>query len=192
MSDSPATTKRQTIAAFEAFLKRPENADRLFELIDGEIVEKLPTEFHNLIRDFLLVTLWNFIVPRKLGRVTAETRTRANVEDRYNDRLPDISFTRAERVLPVVKTGAVPQIPDLCIKVQSPDDYPKMMREKAEYYLQNGAQQVWLVYTKKEFVEVLFADGNYDHYLKGEVLSGGDLIPGFSLAIDDLFDVSER
>jgi len=192
MSDSPTTTKRQTVDAFEAFLKQPENAARLFELIDGEIVEKMPTEFHNLIRDFLLVTLWNYIVPRKLGRVTAETRTRANAEDRYNDRLPDISFTTAARVQPVVKSGPVPQIPDLCVEIQSPDDYPKLMREKAAYYLQNGAQQVWLVYTKKEFVEVLFADGNYDHYLKGEVLSGGDLIPGFSVAVEAIFDLSDR
>lgn len=31
-----------TEAEFEAFIQRPENADRLFELINGEIVEKVP------------------------------------------------------------------------------------------------------------------------------------------------------
>ena len=39
-------TKTYTIEEFERFLALPENADRLFELIDGEIVEKMPTEEH--------------------------------------------------------------------------------------------------------------------------------------------------
>jgi Uma2 family endonuclease len=46
-----------TLPEFEVFIARPENADRLFELINGEIVEKLPTREHgiiagNIITDF--------------------------------------------------------------------------------------------------------------------------------------------
>jgi hypothetical protein len=46
-----ATVKEQihTVEEFEAFIQRPENADRLFELIDGEIVEKVPTEEHGVL-----------------------------------------------------------------------------------------------------------------------------------------------
>lgn len=109
---------------------------------------------------------------------------------RYNDRLPDIGFTTTERLLPIVERGAVPQIPDFCIEIQSPDDYPRLMRAKANYYLQNGAQQIWLVFTKKQLVEVLFPDGNYEHYVKGDTLTPGDLIPGFSISVNEVFDVS--
>ncbi len=35
-----------TADAFEAFMARPENADRLFELINGEIIEKMPSNPH--------------------------------------------------------------------------------------------------------------------------------------------------
>jgi Uma2 family endonuclease len=189
MSDAPVIGKRYTVNEFEAFLALPENDDRLFELIDGEIVEKMPTELHNIIKSILFVALWGWIVPRKLGRVTTETRVRAHAGETHNDRLPDIGFTAKARLLPVVAEGAVPQIPDLCVEIQSPRDYPKDMRAKGEYYLANGAQQVWLVYTKKKFIEVLFPDGNYEHYLIGEVLTAGDLIPGFSIPVAEVFDV---
>jgi Uma2 family endonuclease len=189
MTNAPRIDERYTIDAFEAFLAMPENVDRLFELIDGVIVEKMPTELHNLIVGILFNALWNWVVPRKLGRVTTETRVRARRDDMDNDRLPDIGFTTKARLLPVVSEGAVLQIPDLCIEVQSPRDYPKEMRAKAEYYIANGAQQVWLVYTKKKFIEVLYADGSYDHFLMGEIVSTGDLIPGFSIAVADVFDI---
>jgi Uma2 family endonuclease len=182
--------ERYTVEQFEAFLALPENDDRLFELIDGEIVEKMPTELHNIIRQIVLIAIWSFVVPRRLGRVTSDTRTRASPDDRYNDRLPDIGFTTAARLLPIVERGAVPQIPDLCIEVQSPDDYPKKMHAKASYYLQHGAQQVWLIFTAKQLVEVHFPDGNFEHYVKGDTLTPDDLIPGFSIAIATIFDVS--
>lgn len=38
-----------TVEEFEAFIAEAENVDRLFELIDGEIFEKMPTEEHSLI-----------------------------------------------------------------------------------------------------------------------------------------------
>ncbi|MEO8393156.1 MAG: Uma2 family endonuclease [Chloroflexota bacterium] len=38
-----------TIEDFEQFITQPENRDRRFELINGEIVEKMPTESHGII-----------------------------------------------------------------------------------------------------------------------------------------------
>lgn len=44
-----ARQQRYTTAAFEQFIALPENADRRFELIAGEIVEKMPAQFHAAI-----------------------------------------------------------------------------------------------------------------------------------------------
>ena len=41
--------KLVTVVEFEQFLALLENGDRSFELIHGEIVEKVPTEEHGLI-----------------------------------------------------------------------------------------------------------------------------------------------
>jgi Uma2 family endonuclease len=177
--------------AFEAHLALPQNSERRFELIHGVIVEKMPSLFHNLIAGILFVALWVFNRDHELGEVVYETRFRANPDDRENDRLPDISFTRKARLLPVPKRGAVPQIPDLCIEIQSPDDYPKMMRDKAAYYLGNGAQQVWLIFTKKPLIEVMYPDGQSEFFYPGDILTGGDLLPGFAIAVDEIFKVRQ-
>jgi Uma2 family endonuclease len=41
--------KLYTVDEFETFIARPEHADRLFELINGEIVEKMPTQRHGVV-----------------------------------------------------------------------------------------------------------------------------------------------
>ena len=41
--------KEITVEEFEQFLRLPEYQGRLFELINGEIVEKMPTEEHGTI-----------------------------------------------------------------------------------------------------------------------------------------------
>jgi Uma2 family endonuclease len=186
------SVQQWTAEAFEQFLMQPENADRRFELINGEIVEKMPTELHNIVSIILVVAFRLFVKQHRLGRVTYETRVRANPKDIHNDRIPDISFTRKERLLPITREGAVPQIPDLCVEVQSPDNYPKQMRTKAAWYLANGAQQVWILYTKKQLVEVQFADGNFDILTIGDELTGGDLLPGFSIPVAELFDLENE
>jgi len=176
-----------TVDEFEDFIRRPENADRLWELIDGEFVEKVPTERHSIIAGNCYSPLREFVKSRGLGRVVFEVRYRAP-DDQHNSRIPDVAFTSATRLLPVVEEGAVPLIPDLCIEVQSPNDSPQKMRDKAAYYLANGARLVWLVYPKKRMVEVLYPNGEFDIFRDGETLSGGDVIPGFSLPVRDIFE----
>jgi Uma2 family endonuclease len=62
------------------------------------------------------------------------------------------------------------------------------MRDKAAYYLANGARLVWLVYPKKRMVEVLYPNGEFDIFSEGETLSGGEVVPGFTMAVQDVFE----
>ena len=191
MDHSPPT-HAVSIDEFEAFLALPENSDRLFELIEGEIVEKMPTELHNMISVIIVVALRTFVKEHDLGRVTYETRVRASKDDKKNDRLPDISFTRKARLLPIVRQGAVPQLPDLCVEIQSPSNYPRQMRKKAEYYLENGVSRVWLVYSDKEIVEVISPSGEFALLIKGDMLTDDELLPGFTLPIADIFNLENE
>jgi len=179
--------KLYTVEEFETFITLPENQERLFELIDGEIFEKIPTEEHGVLGADLSRVLGNFVKPRKLGRVAVEARHRAG-NDNFNDLLPDVSFTSKERMLPLVKKGAVPQIPDLAIEIQSPNDSVKKMRAKAEYYLANGARMVWLLYPKKRLIEVWTKDDilSLD---EDDELDGGDVLSGFKISVREIFDI---
>ena len=97
-------------AEFEAYTQRPENADRLLELINGEIVEKVPTEEHGEIVLNIAEALRPFVRGNRLGRVSTEALYRPEADDQ-NAVLPDISF-RSGQSLESVRQGAVPGVPD--------------------------------------------------------------------------------
>jgi Uma2 family endonuclease len=182
-----------TVADFERFADAPENTDRRFELIHGEIIEKVPTEEHAVIAGNIHAYLWNFNKQHQLGgRVGVEPRHKIPGDD-HNARLPDVAYTSAARALPVTRSGSVPQMPDLCVEVASPDDTPRLLREKAFYYLSNGAVLVWLAYPGVRRVEVCTrnADGAMAILTVGAdgTLDGGALLPGFTLPVADIFEL---
>lgn len=75
-----------TADTFDEFIARPENRDRLFELIHGEIVEVVSngesSEIGMLTGDFLTV----FVRQHKLGRVTGADGGYMAAGERY---IPD-------------------------------------------------------------------------------------------------------
>lgn len=179
-------THPHTIDDYERFIALPENSDRLFELVNGAFVEKMPTEEHGLIQLNLGSEMRAHAKANNLGRVTSEPRHKTP-EDRYNSRLPDLAFTRKERALPLVKQGAVPQMPDLVVKIKSPNDNLRQMREKAAYYVANSSKLVWLVLTDKRLIEIYRANGDVDVLTENDALDGEDVLPGFTMSVREVF-----
>lgn len=178
-------TRLYTIADLEALAARPENSDRQFELVHGEIVEKpMPTELHGIIVANLIALLWLYVKEYQRGRVGSEIRNRMPNDD-YNSRQPDGSYF-IDAARPIVERGAVPRMPDLAIEVKSPDDTYKAMREKADYYLANGARMVWLVFTGRQQIEV-HRPGRLEAIAIDGALEGGDVLPGFRAPARDIF-----
>ncbi|MBL8154507.1 MAG: Uma2 family endonuclease [Anaerolineae bacterium] len=175
-----------TAAEYEAFIARPENLERRFELIEGEIVEKMPTQQHGIITLNLAGELRAFVKAHSLGRVAVEARYRPP-DDAENDRLPDISFV-ADLSKPVTEDGAVPFMPDLAVEVKSPTDSVRKLREKARFYLAHGVRLVWLVFPEPRIVEVYAPDDEYT-LSADQSLTGGDLLPGFTLPVRQIFEV---
>src|SRR5262249_62244331 len=95
--------KLVTVAEFEQFLALPENRDRSFELIHGEIVEKVPTEEHGLIAGNIYGFLWQYTRQSGIGRAVIEVRGRVP-EDDYNSRQPDPAVF-VDTTRPVVPRG---------------------------------------------------------------------------------------
>lgn len=172
-----------TIDEFERFIGRPENQERLFQLIEGEIVEKIPTQEHGLIVALLLYVLTAYALKTKSGLPGAEVRYQ-RPEDRHNSRLPDVSFDLGTEA--VVKQGSVPHMPSLAVEIQSPDDTMPEMRAHARYYLAHGSKMVWLVYPSKQLIEVFTRDSEQSLTI-GDILRGGDALPGFETPVADIF-----
>ncbi|MCB0062134.1 MAG: Uma2 family endonuclease [Caldilineaceae bacterium] len=177
--------RRYNIADFDTFLSQPENQGRLFELVNGDIIEKMPTEQHGYIAGLIVTAINNFTLPRRIGIAAVEARHR-NRGDAYNDRIPDVSFTKERRQL--VTQGSVLRYPDLVVEIRSPDDSVQGMRDKAIEYVNNGVSIVWLVHPRLRFVEVYRP--NHDVEILGmmDQLSGDDVLPGFTLPISYIFN----
>jgi Uma2 family endonuclease len=173
-----------TVEAFERYIALPENQDRLLELIDGEIVEKIPTREHGLIGAEFIIEIGLYLRGNPIGRVAFEARHRPTGDIR-NDRLPDISFV-SDYNRPIERVGAALYMPDLCIEIQSPDDTMKEMRAKAAFYLANGSKMVWLVYPLKQIIEVWTTTGKVTLTIE-DMLTGGDVLPGFAVPVKRFF-----
>ena len=177
-----------TAQDFEVFIA--DHSESRFELIHGEIVEKVPTEVHGIIAAMIVHLLLTYALPRDLGRVSVEVRHQPK-GDNYNVRLPDVAFTTTERALPPAEEGSVPQMPDLAVEIQSPSDRPRELREKAHFYLQNGSRLVWLVYPKSRSVEVCTLNESGSLQISpiasDGVLDGGDVLPDFTVPISEFF-----
>ncbi len=173
-----------SVEEFEEIIARPENRDRLFELVNGEIVEKVPTQQHGMITLKTGSRILTWIELGHPGRVAVEVRHQLP-GDKHNSRLPDISYY-ADTTTPVVERGAMLRMPDLAVEVKSPDDSLKEMTEKAAYYLANSVRMVWLIYPEMKLVEVLTPD-NRQLLNENDTLDGGSVLPGFTMAVRDIF-----
>lgn len=176
--------QRYTVAEFEQFCRLPENQDRLFELIQGTIVEKLPTEADSFLLGNIGCALGYYVKQTKTGRIGYHV-DHCLPHDSYNLRMPDLSLNQVRR--PLITEGCVPDMPALAIEIQLPDVLVEQMRAKAAYYLANGSRLVWLVYPRKHFIEVYCPDADVELLFEGDMLTGGDVLPGFALPVAEVF-----
>ncbi len=178
-----STREKVTLNQYETFLTLPENVGLRFELIRGEIVEKMPTYLHAYIISRLNILLGIFLLQHSLGVTLVEARFL--LPDDENDVIPDLSFV-AQGHGPAPRSGAIPYPPDLAVEAQSDGQSERFMLDKALTYLANGTRMVWIIYSNRQIVEVLTAT---DRQLLtiDDTLTGGDVLPGFSVAVRDLF-----
>lgn len=180
----PDRKRLVTANEFQAFTDLPENAGQFFELISGEIVQKMPTQLHGLIAGLMATFLNIFLLKNPLGWVMVEARYKLP-DDHENDYIPDVSFVSKSKGL-LIEKGPAPYMPDFAVEIKSPDESLPDMRKKAAYYLSHGSQLVWLVYTERRLVIVLTPDSE-DILSENDILDGGSVFPGFTLAVKDIF-----
>ncbi len=177
-------SRLSTVHEFEGFIDLPENSEKLFELIDGEIVEKVVTREHGIIAGNIITDLNIYLRQHQNGRAGVEVHHHTPENDQ-NNRLPDVSVIM-DITKPVPDNGTTPYMPDLAVEIKSPTDSLKKLREKIHFYLAHGTKIGWLVIPEKRLVDVYTPD---DEFFLGEdeTLSGGDMLPGFTLPVKNIF-----
>jgi Uma2 family endonuclease len=181
-----STTKLYTA---EDLLRMPDEA--WYELIEGELVEVSPSSGKSSALGIRIARLiGNFVDGRGLGYVTGENG--GYILRSHPDTViaPDVGFIQSARYphgLP--DRGYLDIRPDLAVEVISPNDEPADMRRKQRLYDQAEVPLVWWVDPKAQSVTVRRANADPVTLTSGDELDGGEILPGFRLAVSDIFDV---
>jgi Uma2 family endonuclease len=77
--------------------------------------------------------------------------------------------------------------PDLAIEVLSPSNTPQEMERKLNDYFRARVRVVWYVDPRQRTVEVFTGVDRSTLLREGQTLTGDPLLPGFNLALRDLF-----
>ena len=101
---------------------------------------------------------------------------------------PDISFISLARMAPDrIPVEFIPGAPDLAVEILSPTDRWSEMEEKVAEYLTGGARLVWLVDPPERRVTVRYPDRPPRVVQADDILDGENVVPGFALALAELF-----
>ncbi len=172
--------RKYTLEEYRAFCDAAENATRLFELIDGEIVEKMGSFKPSQIAMRIGRYLGDYLERNDIGYVTGEAGGYMLAPG--NVVMPDVGYISKAR-LPKVPEREAPLAPDLAVEIKSPTDSKRELRKKAELYLTHGTKLVWLVFPDEEQVEIYTPDQDVIEVGLDGMLDGGDVLPGFTLAV---------
>lgn len=170
---------------FEAIVNLPENADKILELIDGEIIEKMASNpYSSAVSSQIIILLGSFVKQHDLGHVTGEAGGYRISE--HNDFAPDVAFISKARQPSLPRRGFNPIPPDLAVEVISPSDSFSDVFKKVQTYLRYGTRLVWVVDPEEQIVIVYMPAISFTVGIDGE-LDGGEALPGFKLRVRDIF-----
>lgn len=150
---------------------------------------------HGAVCSRLLVALGRHVNAHGLGELFTEAT--GFLLERGPDTVlcPDIAFVSRRRVAAgVIGLRFMELAPDLAIEVLSPSDRPSEVRTKVTEYLRFGVRAVWVVDPTARKVWV-HTRGDREQrsnvtatvLAKGDLLEAGEVVPGFSCPVADLF-----
>lgn len=183
------TTRARPITA-EELLARPDD-DLRYELVRGELRGIAPAgNKHGYVAGEVFGELREHVKTNRLGRTYAAETGFKITSNPDTVRAPDVAFVSQARLDRVGEVeGYWPGAPDLAVEVVSPNDVHTEVVEKALSWLEAGCRLVLVVdpgqrtvtaYRSLEDIRILRAEA-------GDVVDGGDVVPGWRLALGELF-----
>jgi Uma2 family endonuclease len=168
----------------------PGEARRL-EVVKGVLRDMTPTGgLHGVIALEIGYQILHHVKQHQLGYATSAETGFTLSADPYTVRAPDVGFVARERITGPLPQKYFPFAPDLAVEVVSPSDTAQDIRERVLDFIKAGTRLVWVVYPESKAVDVYRPDGVQVIDIDG-VLDGGDVLPGFTLALRAVFESVE-
>lgn len=162
-----------------------------YELVEGELVERMPPgDEHGKLASLIAKFLWDFILENEVDGAAGVESAHILALNPDTIRSPDAYYNSLSHSGPVSE-GVIRVAPEIAVEVVSPSEAADEIEHKIREYLRGGTRLVWVIYPKTQTVhirtatsvEVLDNDG---------VLTGGDVLPGFTLNLHDFFNLINR
>ena len=182
----PGTATEADVIAIEA------SENRLFELIDGVLVEKSMGYSESRFAILLGHHIETYLEANDLG-VLAGAGGMLRITFR-RVRIPDVSFISWARIPdPKVLDQPVPDlVPDLAVEILSPGNTRHEMALKLRDYFAAGVRLVWYVDPPARTARAFTSPETWTDLGPDDALDGGDVLPGFHLGMRQWFDRAER
>ncbi len=172
----------------EDLLAHPDR--KRYELVNGKLVEHAMSHSAVWIASTILFYIRSYLIKNAIGDVFGKGGSyQCFPDDPSMVRRPDVSFIRTGRLPPEqFERGHVRVAPDLAVEVISPTDLHYDVNTKLEDYFSARIPLVWLVNPDTRTITVYRHGGDEIVRLhENDVLTGDDVLPGFSCPVTDLF-----
>jgi Uma2 family endonuclease len=156
------------------------------ELLRGELIMMSPGGLkHAFVISNINRLLADFVRQNAIGWTFAEA---GFLISRNPDtvRAPDVAFITRDHCPAEMPDGYFHQAPDLAVEVISPNDRASEVLAKVRDWLDAGCQMVWVADPGTRSVTV-YRGETVEMFRPGDQLTGGDLLPGFRLAVAEIF-----
>jgi Uma2 family endonuclease len=196
-ADVPGITRPMT---YEEYLSGPEMAR--YDIIDGWKVYRLyggtqlanPTRKHQEIQGNLFLAFHDFERKMKQGKVILAPCDVRITYQPLHCRQPDLLFISQERLdenPPADNPAPLAPAPELVVEIASPSDKPGVLAAKIADYRAAGVQEVWVMRTGEQRIEVVQLSPNeivtIGDYAQGQIAQSS-VFPELQVSVDAIFE----
>ncbi|MDX2180498.1 MAG: Uma2 family endonuclease [Bryobacteraceae bacterium] len=107
------------------------------------------------------------------------------LDGRQRYRLPDLAVVLGQSE---VIEGHLFRAPDIVVEIRSPDQTVAEQLLKCREYLDAGSRFAVVIVPEQRLVHALEKGREQRTYHEGDLVTLGDLLPGFELSVSELFD----
>jgi Uma2 family endonuclease len=165
-----------------------QRTDRLYELVDGTLVEKTMGFTESALACDLIVLLGTFLSRNDLGFLVGADGAIRLLPGLV--RIPDVSFISWQRLgkQRQIPSDPLPEVvPDLAVEVLSTGNTAREMQRKLKEYFLAGVRLVWLIDPRQRQVRTYTAPDREQTLGENDTLQGGEVLPGLAIPLTQLF-----
>lgn len=158
------------------------------ELVDGQIVPRTPASFlHGEIESEITFRLGSYAQESGRGLVAGGGVGIIIRCDPDTVRAADVLFISHDRLGQPPVASYLQVGPELVVEILSPDDRWSEVMEKLGEYFEAGVQRVWVADPRLRKVFAYRSVAEVETFADGEILRDEELLPGFGVAVAELF-----